>query len=237
MTKVIDSNKGKVNVFADGSFMKSPFTKDAWSEDNIGTTMSGIGSGLSYLSDNVNNVKSQASIDTERFDSFKNDADRMAKTQFAVGDNDVLMNQASALQQLNPLKAKDLRGNSIMKDLAVGWGQGLKGFMTGMSMSGNPLVGGIMGAAANMSSDIGTVVGRIRAKRKAKESEDIAANAQTIQQANYNNAVQTTDRMNDFTALQEFIGAYGGYKEGQEYDLDESEVKRLIDSGYQIEYI
>lgn len=224
MGKVIDLKNRRVNVFSDGG---------SGSKFDFGS----VGSLSGYITDNIANTQKQASIDNVRFDAFKSDADTLSKTQFAVGDNDVLMNQAGMLRTIDPLTKKDLRGNSIGKDILDSQIQGVKGFISGTSATGNPIVGAAMAAASMIASGVGSVVGRKRAEKKAKESERIAQDANIAMRTNYDNAVQTTDRMNDFTAMANFVGAYGGYKEGGVYDLDESEIKNLIDQGYEIKYL
>ena len=133
-----------------------------------------------------------------------------------------------------------LAGNILASTATGALSGAMKGGWVGALIEGGSnLVGGTTGA----------LIGNRKAKNKAEELNHLAEENNRLYLNNFANAASNTqNKMFNNSLLN--IAAYGGplfnhggdwsneeYLEGYEYDLDEAEINKLLNLGYEIEYV
>ena len=170
----------------------------------------------------------------------------VGSTQFAGGDTSTLLSSfdANNMARTN-YTADEIRGftpgqmaGSIIGNTA-----------TSMLGSNSFLEAGVRGATTLAGGIFGALAGNAKAQKRAAELNSLAEENNRIYLNNFANAASNTqNKMFNSSLLN--IAAYGGplfnhggdwsnekYLEGYEYDLDEAEINKLLNLGYEIEYV
>ena len=217
---------------------------EAWKSGNLPGSLTSITSGLTgVVSAGLENAKIK---DTSAEEAA---IDRVENTLFSEGSYDNLLSEfdANNMTRTN-FSQKEVRGLN-------GWqmaGNTLKGAASG-AMAGakvGGIWGAIGGAAVGLGSGIaGIFAGNKKAREKATALNNDAMLANNTMLNNFSNSVENTQNTIFNNSLLN-IASYGGplfnhsgdwtnkeYLEGYEYDLDEAEINRLLNLGYEIEYV
>lgn len=285
--KIIRKSNRTLNIFADGG--NTQFA-EAFSKENIGNTLGGLGSGITSL---VNIGMNNAKIaDTS---ALEDNINTMKSSQVDANTNASLLEEWGNYSPIENVNLKDIRGGSAGGRALNTIGGMATAAQAGAQMGGP--VGAIIGGVAGLASGIGGIfAGNKKAKRKAKELNKQIDIANATQISKLNNRAEALDTQNDLMALagvyaeggkihikpskrgtftaaarrhgkgvQEFARqvlankenyspamikkanfahifggrnySNGGYLEGEVYDIDEDEARRLISLGYEFEFV
>lgn len=241
------TTKRKVNKYGLGEWLKKNSEgvgKAAFSKENLGGTLGELTGGITQVAEaGIANAQikdtsaEHASIENTANTTFDaSDADSLA----AMWDNTLLQKTGYTSDMIRGVTKGQMVGNTL-KGAA-------SGAMTGAKMGG--LWGGIGGFFAGAGAGVaGILTGNAKARREAANlnAEATLANKQLL--ANYDLANENMENANFNKGLLNFA-AYGGpinnytgdwidknYIENEEYDLDEKEIQRLLNLGYEIEYV
>lgn len=187
----------------------------------------------------ANNFAVQA--DTKNIDGIENQIKRRGNNEFSGDTNDSLVNSWTnnyKAYNSDNITDYDLRNKTWAQDVINGVQAGVEGSTTGFQTGG--IVGAIVGGLAGTGSSVaGSLIGRHRAKKKREALVNDIANANARQVQTFDVMKSNLDRSNDLNA-RALDYAYGGnlnkYTPGITYDIDDDEIQRLIDAGYQIQY-
>lgn len=218
--------------------------ESAWKSDNIGGSLGAITSGITgVVSAGVNNAQIK---DTSAEEAMIED---VANTQFSTGSFDNLMSEFNSnAMARNNFTRQEVRGVSDGQMV----GNTLSGIASGAisgAQIGGPW-GAVAGAAIGLGSSIaGIAIGNKKAREKARELNNNAQLANTSYLNSFSNSVENTQNTMFNNSLLN-VASYGGplfnhsgdwtnkeYLEGYEYDLDEAEINKLLNLGYEIEYV
>lgn len=217
---------------------------NAWKSGNIGGSIGTIVGGLGdVVSAGVSNSEIK---DTSAEESAIKD---VAATQFSSGNLDSLLSQfdSSVMSRTN-YTGSELRGLTTGQQIGNTFKGIASGAMTGAKIGGP--WGAVAGAVVGLGSGIvGAITGNKKARDKAVALNKKAKEANASYLNSYSNSVENTQNTMFNNSLLN-ITSYGGplfnhsgdwtnkeYLEGYEYDLDEAEINRLLNLGYEIEYV
>lgn len=190
--KIIRKSNRTLNIFADGG--NTQFA-EAFSKENIGNTLGGLGSGITSL---VNIGMNNAKIaDTS---ALEDNINTMKSSQVDANTNASLLEEWGNYSPIENVNWKDIRGGS-----AGGRALNTIGGMATTAQAGAQMggpVGAIIGGVAGLASGIGGIfAGNKRAKRKAKELNKQIDIANATQISKLNNRAEALDTQNDLMAL------------------------------------
>lgn len=196
--KIIRKSNRTLNIFAGGGdTQKEGNTQfvQAFSKENIGDTLGGLGSGIAGVAQSA--LKNAQIADTSELED---EINNMKTSQVDANTNASLLEEWGNYSPIENVNWRDIRGaskaglalNTIMS--------GSQGAMAGAQMGG-PL-GAIIGATAGLSAGIGGLIaGNKKAKRKANKLNKQIDVANATQISKLNNRAEALDTQNDLMAL------------------------------------
>lgn len=204
--KVIRKTNNTLNLFADGGTWKEQAqssAKSAFSKDNLGGTIGGIGSAVTDI---VNAGIQNAQIaDTS---GIENDINKAQTSIVQANTNDELMNEWSKFTPMENMSWRDIRGGSTGQRIGNTIGAVGSGASAGASVGGP--IGAIVGAVVGLGSAVGGWIGgNKKAKRKANKFNKQIDIANTSNLNALSNKASNIDTQNDLNAMSNFA-AYGG---------------------------
>lgn len=212
MAKKKIKRRGKVppNMFEDGGVKKSwgqqsseQFSK-AFKGENLGSSIGSIGDAVGSIA--------QAGISNAQIaDTSGIEAQNKAQKNMVVGasSNDDLMSEwGSWNKSKDNYSWKDIRGGSTGQRIMNTIGATTSGATTGATVGGP--IGAAVGGAVGLHSAIwGWVGGNSKAKRKARQLNEQAKEANERALSSFETRAENIDTQNDFNMLANF-SAYGG---------------------------
>lgn len=206
-----------------------------------------LGSAATGLSSGIGLGTSLAQIeDTSADEAF---IEGVGNTQFDTGDTNTLMASFDAnnmartnytADEIRGFTDGQLAGNILASTASGALSGAMKGGWVGALIEGGSnLIGGTAGA----------LIGNRKAQDKAEKLNHLAEENNRLYLNNFANAASNTQNKMFNNSLLNIV-AYGGplfnhggdwsngeYLEGYEYDLDEAEINKLLNLGYEIEYV
>ena len=241
--------KKKINKFSPGGEKQTwgeasaNAASEAFSGKNIGGTVAGMaGAASGLLGTAMKNAQIDASAQEAELEA--------VKAQNTTGSSldaieDMWQNTMLANTDIN---WRDVRGMSEGQMVGNTLGSIASGASAGASVGGP--FGAIAGIAVGLGSSLaGIFSGNNKAKRKAAELNRLGQEQNETMLANVGSNIDNVI-MNEINKDRINVAAYGGllfnhggdwfngeYLEGYEYDLDEAEINKLLNLGYEIEYV
>ena len=149
----------------------------------------------------ASNAVNQGSLTTD-YDTFEDALDRYNNNQLSalnnVSDNDALMMAYASHGALTPddIRARDFRDKTILGDITDGLASSFEGF----NATGN-WIGAVVGG---VSSNVGSIIGRIRAANAAKRAKEAAGIANRNWDSRFFHMAQEVDEKNDARRLYDY---------------------------------
>ena len=206
--KIIRKSNRTLNIYAEGGQtwgqQSSAQFSNAFKGSNLGSTIGGIGSGISGI---VGAGMQNAQIaDTS---GLENEIKEAQTYKVSANNNDALMSEWSAFSPMEHVNWRDIRGSSGGQQAMNTIGGVASGAAAGATVGGP--IGAVVGGAAGLISGIaGIFSGNRKAKKKAKKfnKQIDAANEKSL--VAFEDRASNIDTQSDLAALSNFA-AYGGY--------------------------
>ena len=182
----------------------------------------------------ASNAVGQAKLTTSYEDfqkALQNHDTNFQRSLAGVSDNDSLLMAYDNMEYVpGNLTARDFRDKSVLADIADGFAASFEGFNAGMS-TGNPYVAAAGAIIGGVSSNVGSIIGRIKAKDAAEAGNKAVARLDKSMSTRMGNLTDTVDSLNDRTREAAYmnLSAFGG--DLSTHGLDFSNGLTFIDAG------